>query len=117
MENKKVIYSEYKYAKISPKKVVPVLDLVRGKSAIEALRVLKFDTTKAAKMSLKVLKTAIANAKNAHNMSEENLVVSDVQASGGPMAKRGNFSGRGRYSRILKRTSHIKVGLTERKAK
>jgi len=114
---KNTVYSKYAYAKISPKKAWSVLGLVRGKPALEAVRILKFDTSKAAKMSLKVLKTAMANAKNAHNMKEENLVVSEVYADAGPMAKRNQPMGRGRSGGILKRTSHIVFGLSERKKK
>ena len=111
----KVVYSKYKYAKISPKKVWRILDLIRGKPLDEALRILKFDTTKAAKMSLKVLETAAANAKNSHNLDQSGLMVAQAQADAGPSAKRSIFSGRGRYSRKLKRTSHITVGLSEGK--
>lgn len=111
------VYSTLKYAQISPKKVAPVLDLVRGKGVSEALRVLKFDTTKGAKLASKVLKTAIADATDAHKLNEKDLYVHETWVDGGPMFKRGRASGRGRYSPLLKRTSHIVMGLSERKAK
>ena len=116
MENK-IVYSKYRYAKISPKKVMPVSDLVRGKPLSEAIRILKFDTTKAAKMSLKALTSALANAKSAHNLKEEDLYVSEIQANDGPMYKRPQFTGHGHYSRKLKRTSHIVVGLGGKEGK
>ncbi len=62
MQKAKVV-STLKYTRISPKKVAPVLNLVRGKAALEAARILKFDTTKGARLALKALKTAMADAK------------------------------------------------------
>lgn len=111
------IYSTLKYAQISPKKVAPVLDLVRGKGIGEAARVLKFDVTKGAKLALKVLTTATADATNNHKMDESKLYISEIWVDGGPMLKRGRAAARGRSVQILKRTSHIVVGLSERKAK
>lgn len=109
------VYSTYKYARISPKKTAVVMDLVRGKTALEAERILKFNETKAAGMIYKVLKTAVANAESTKGFKKENLVVSDIRVENGPMYKRGIATARGRYSRRLKRTSHIKIGLSERK--
>ena len=111
------VYSTLKYIHISPKKVAPVLDLVRGKSTSEALRVLKFDHTKGAALASKVLKTAIADAVNSHKLDGKALYVAETWVDGGPVLKRGRASGRGRYSPLLKRTSHIVMGLSDRKAK
>lgn len=105
------VVSKLKYTRISPKKVAPVLNLVRGKAALEAARILKFDTTKGAKLALKALNTAIADAKDAHKMNEKDLVVSEIRVDEGPMFKRGRATARGRYSPRFKRTSHIVVGL------
>lgn len=116
MEKSKV-YATHKYARISPKKVAPVLKLVRGKDVVEAVRILKFDDTKGAKLVLKVLMTAIANAKNNFSMKEDGLFVSETWVDGGPMLKRGHPTGRGNYNPILKRTSHVIFGLSERKKK
>lgn len=111
------IYSKFKYARISPKKVVPVLNLVRGKDVSEATRILEFDPTRAAKMTLKVLNTAVADAKNNKNMKEENLFVHDIRVGAGPTLKRGMIGGKSTFKPILKRTSHIVVGLSERQDK
>jgi large subunit ribosomal protein L22 len=111
------VYAKQKYARISAKKVVPVLNLVRGKSASEAVRILKFDKTKAAKLSLKVLQSAIANAKETKNLDEAKLFVADARAEEGNVLKRGRVSGRSRYSRILKRMAHIVIGLSEKEIK
>ncbi len=110
MQKAKVV-STLKYTRISPKKVAPVLNLVRGKAALEAARILKFDTTKGARLALKALKTAMADAKDAHNMKEKDLVVAEIRVDEGPMLKRGHATARGRFAPKLKRTSHIVVGL------
>jgi large subunit ribosomal protein L22 len=100
-------------AKISPKKVAPVMDLVRGKKLQQAKMILAFDTSKAAKMILKVLKSAEANAKNNHELDTKKLFVSEIWVGGGPVTKSGEFVGRGRFNPILKRTSHIYIGLSQ----
>jgi large subunit ribosomal protein L22 len=108
------IYAKHNSARISPKKVAPVMDLVRGKDVEEAEIILSFDSTKAAKMILKVLHSAKANGKNNMNIDPAKLYVSDLHVSGGKTLKRGRFCGRGRFRPILKRTSHIVVGLSQR---
>ncbi len=111
---KAVVYAKHNNARIAPKKMAVVMDIVRGKSTEEAKKILAFDETKSARMLLKVLKSAEANAKNNLNIDPSRLVVSDLQVNGGPMFKRGRFAGRGYFNPILKRTSHIVVGLSER---
>ena len=106
------VYAIYKGASISPKKVAPVMDLVRGKSTNMARRVLSFDKTKAAKMILKVLTSAEANVKNNLNMDSSKMYISDLRVDGGKITKRGRITGR-YFSPILKRSSHITVGLSE----
>ena len=117
LQNKSQIYAKHRYSRIAPKKVAVVLDLIRGKSAVEAARILKFDETKAATLALKVLQSAIANARSTQNLSEDKLFVSETWVDGGPVQKRGRIVGRSNFNPILKRTSHITFGLSERKAK
>ena len=110
-------YAIYKRARISPKKVVPVLDLIRGRGLYDAKVILATDPTKAAKMILKTLKSAEANAKNNLEIGLDDLFVHETWVSSGRTAKSGRFVGRGNFSPILKRTSHIYVGLNERAKK
>ncbi len=112
--NKALVYAKYKSARISPKKVAPILDLVRGKGVHDARLILSFDPTKAAKLALKVINSALANAKNNLSLAESNLYVSELHVSGGATFKRGRAGSRLRYRPILKRTSHLIVGLSER---
>ena len=103
-----------KYVRISPRKVKPVTDLVRGKDINEALAILKFTPNKGAKALEKVVKSAVANAENNFDMAIEKLYVSEVYANQGPTMKRWKAGSMGRASTILKRTSHIGVTLKER---
>jgi large subunit ribosomal protein L22 len=112
MENA-IAKAEYKNARISPKKVAPVMDLVRGKGVEEAKIVLSFDPTKAAKMVLKMLKSAEANAVS-QNHSADSLFVSEIWVGPARMIKTGKAGSRGRYDPILKRSSHMYVYLGER---
>lgn len=103
-----------KYARISPRKVKIVLDLIRNKPVGVAMGIIK-NTPKAASEYLeKLLKSAIANAENNHNMDVNKLYVSECFASQGPTLKRVQPRAQGRAFRILKRTSHITVVLKEK---
>ena len=115
--NKASVYAKHRYARISPKKVAPVMDLVRGKNVREAKVILTFDRTKASGLVLKVLKSAVANARNNLNLDESKLYIADLQVSPAPTFKRHRFVGRGHVSPILKRNCHISLGLSERSKK
>jgi large subunit ribosomal protein L22 len=110
---KSAVYAKHMKARISSKKVKPVMDLIRGKNLHDAKVTLSFDRSKAAGLVLKVLRSAEANAKNNSKMDVKNMYVSETFSGNGPVSKWGKYKGRGRFSRILKRTSHIYVGLSE----
>ena len=101
--------SSHRYARISPQKVRLVADLVRGKSASEAVRVLSFSNLKAAGLMKKVLNSAIANAEDAKSADVDELQIAAVYVDEGPTLKRMRARAKGRGTRILKRTSHITV--------
>jgi large subunit ribosomal protein L22 len=115
--NKAVVYAKSKYVRTSVKKVAPVMDMVRGKDIAEARRILKFDKTKASDLVLTTLNSAVANARNNLNLSETDLYIADLYVNNGPTLKRGRIVARGKFHQILKRTSHIIVGLSERQNK
>lgn len=112
--HKAQVYAKYNRARIAPKKVAVVMDMIRNASLQEAKRILAFDPTKAAKMILKVVKSAEANAANNHNLDPGKLYVSDVYVNQGRMQKWGRPSARGKFSPRLRRTSHIVVGLSQK---
>lgn len=98
----------------SPRKVRLVADLVRGKSAEQAVTLLKFTTKRAASPVQKLISSALANAKNL-NISTESLVVKSIKVDGGPILYRRRPRSRGMANPIRKRTSHISVILEEKK--
>ena len=105
-----------KYVRMSPSKLKPVTDLVRGKDLNEALTILKFTPGKGAELVEKVVQSAAANAENNFDMNRDELYVAEVYANQGPTMKRCRAGAQGRASMILKRTSHIGVTLKEREA-
>ncbi len=100
--------------RIAPRKVKVVCDLIRGKSAAEANAIMMNTPKAASELLVKLLKSAVANAENNHNMDPEKLYVAEVSVSPGPVLKRIRARDHGRAFRILKRTSHITLVLKEK---
>ncbi len=103
-----------RYLRISPRKVGIVCDLIRGKDVKTAAAYLMQTPKAASEPMLKLLKSAIANAENNHQMDTSKLYVSTALADPGPTLKRGMPRAQGRYNRILKRTTHITLGVSEK---
>jgi len=101
--------------RISPRKTREVIDLIRGKNVAQAKDILLFTTRKSAPIVLKLLNSAIANAKNNFNLNESNLYVYSVTADEGTKLKRWHPMSRGRAYSIKKRTSHITIILSDKK--
>ena len=104
-----------KYVRMSSSKVRIVLDLIRGKKVNEAVAILENMPDSAAAESLKVLKSAIANAENNKGLNKETLMVAEAYATAGPQLKRITQRAKGSADRILKKTSHITIVLDEQK--
>ncbi|MEG2813541.1 MAG: 50S ribosomal protein L22 [Oscillospiraceae bacterium] len=103
-----------RYIRIAPRKVQIVLDLIRNKPVDKAMAILKHTPKAACEHLEKLLKSAIANAENNHNMSKENLYVAECFVCPGPTLKRIRPRAQGRAFRILKHTSHITLVLREK---
>lgn len=103
-----------KYARISARKVKVVADLLRGKDVQEALAIVKFTPKAASEVLEKLLKSAIANAENNHEMNSDNLYIAEIYANQGPTLKRIRPAAKGSAVRIRKRTSHITIVLREK---
>lgn len=101
------------YVRISPRKVKIVLDLIRNKPADVAMAIVKHTPKAACEPIEKLLKSAMANAENNHNMDTKNLYVAECFACPGPILKRVRPRAQGRAYRIEKRTSHITLVLKE----
>ena len=103
-----------RYIRISPQKVRLVVDTIRGRSVAEALSALDYSPKAAARPVRKVLKSAMANAENNHKVDQvEEMRVVKAHVDGGPSLKRWRPRAMGRAARILKRTSHITIVLTD----
>lgn len=108
------VKSVAKNVRISPRKMKPIADLVRGKSVKEASAILKFTPRKGARLLIKVLDSAVANAENNHGMDVDKLYVSEVYANQAPTMKRFTAGSMGRANPVLKRSSHIGVSVSEK---
>mgnify|MGYP000501989445 CR=1 FL=1 len=103
-----------KYVRMSPRKVKLLCDMIRGKDVKIATAYL-LQTPKAASEPMqKLLKSAVANAEHNNGMDVEKLYVSTAVANPGPTLKRGMPRAKGSYNRILKRTTHITIGVSEK---
>ena len=103
-----------KYARISPRKVKIVLDLIRGKDAGVAMAILKNTNKSASEYLIKLLGSASANAEHNFHMDPAKLYVSECFVCPGPTLKRIMPRAKGSADRILKRTSHVTIAVKER---
>lgn len=105
-----VARAEARYVRISPTKIRPVIELVKGSKVTEAILKLELLNKKGAYILRKVLQSALANARN-KGYQEEKLFISKAIANLGPALKRYRAASYGRATVIRKRTSHVLVEL------
>lgn len=103
-----------RHARISPRKVQIVLDLIRNKPVEEAAAILALTPKAACEPLAKLLKSTVANAENNFNMDKNNLYVAECFVCPGPMLKRIRPRAQGRAFRVMKRTSHVTMVLREK---
>jgi large subunit ribosomal protein L22 len=103
----------HRFARISVRKVRPLLDLIRGHYADDALDVLKYMPHRGARLVESVLKSAMANAEDKGIRNVGELIVIDARGEGGPMFKRLMPRARGMAYLIRRRTAHIVIGLSD----
>jgi large subunit ribosomal protein L22 len=108
------IRAHARHIPISPQKVRLVINLVRGKDVLEAMDILKFETSKAANPVSKVISSAIANAEENFGVSRDDLFIYRIFTDTGPTRRWRRFGARGRFKPWLRRSSHITVVLRER---
>jgi len=104
-----------KYVRIAPRKLRIVMNLIRGKSVKEALAILQFTPKAGSEVIAKVLRSAAANAEHNNDMNLDDLVVSSCYVDQGPTLKRIHPRSRGQAFKILKRSSHVTVCVSEKK--
>lgn len=105
--------AKLKHARLAAQKGRLVADQIRGKSIAEALSILRFSTKKGADIIGKVLESAIANAEHNEGADIDELKVAAICIDEGPTAKRMRARAKGRSNRILKRTSHVAVTVSD----
>ena len=107
------VIAKHRFARISPQKCRLVADQIRGLPVDKALDALNFGGTKSSDLMKKVLESAIANAEHNEGADIDELYVSKVYVDEGPVMKRIHARAKGRANRILKRTSHITVCVSD----
>ena len=110
------IHAKINNLSLSAQKVRIVIDMVRGKSANEALEILRFVNKRAALPVQKLVASAVANAEENFGVSRDDLYVAKITADEAPTRKWRRFGARGRFKPILRRSSHVTVVLRERGA-
>ena len=109
-------FAIHKGAMIAPRKARMTLDLIRGKDVQSAQGILAITNTKASRLIVKVLNSAIANAVNNNGANEKELVISECYINPGSVLKRIKFGSRTKVDRRDKRTSHITIKVTDNKS-
>ena len=110
------IRAQLRFLPLSAQKVRLVVDLIRGKDAVEALEMLRFVQKRAAEPIRKLLASAVSNAEENFGISRDDLYVATIFADEAPTRRWRRFGARGRFKPILRRTSHVTVVLRERGA-
>ena len=108
------VQARLRFVRIAPRKARLVADLIRGKGSEEALNTLTFTKKAAAKIIIKLLKSAIANATQKKTIDIDRLYVKQITVDQGPTMKRYQPRALGRATMIRKRTSHINIVLDEK---
>jgi large subunit ribosomal protein L22 len=113
MKGEMEVKAKLRFVRVGPRKAQLVADLIRGKGSEEALNILTFTKKAAAKIVIKLLKSAIANATQKKNIDVDRLYVKKIMVDQGPTLKRFQPRALGRATTIRKRTSHITIVLDE----
>ena len=114
MEAKTQAKAILRYARISPRKVNIVNDLIRNKNVGTARGILMNTPKAASELLIKLLDSAVANAENNFGMDTDKLYIAEIYANAGPTLKRVRPRAQGRAFRIRKRTSHITIVVKEK---
>jgi large subunit ribosomal protein L22 len=108
------IRAQLRFLTISAQKVRLVVDMVRGKNAVQAMEILRFSPQNAALPVGKLLASAVSNAEENFGVSRDDLFVAKIFADEAPTRKWRRFGARGRFKPVLRRSSHVTVVLRER---
>ena len=112
-QNNMEVSATLKYINVSPQKCRLVIDLIRGDNVSEAIDKLNYSKQKSAGIVKKVLESAIANAENNNGADIDQLWINKIFVNSGPIMKRFKARARGSADRILKRTCHLTINLSD----
>ena len=113
MDEKKIARAEHKYARISPRKVEIICNMIRGKDAKYAMALMENTPKAGCELMIKVLKSAMANAENNLELDPSSLYVAEIYANQGPTLKRYRIASRSMVHPYVHRTSHLTVVLDQ----
>ena len=105
--------AQHRFARSSVRKLLPLVDLVRGKYADDALDILKYMPNRGARMIEQVIKSAMGNAEDQNEKYPGDLLIMEIRGDGGPMFKRLMPRARGMAYMIRRRSAHITVVLAD----
>jgi large subunit ribosomal protein L22 len=113
------VTAKLRFLRMGPRKVRLIVDMIRGKKVTRALELLSVMPKRAVRPVLKLLNSAVANAKHNYSLAAEDLKVAQIYVDGGPVLKRWMPKAHGRATPVRERTSHINLvlGTMEHKAK
>lgn len=106
-----VVTAKLRYVRFGPKKLRLLADVVRGKKAQRAVTILSLMNKKGARPLRKLIESAIANAKNNHQLEPADMILKTIMVDGGPSLKRFMPKAHGRATPVRERTSHVTVEL------
>ena len=107
------VVTKLRYLRIAPRKIRLVVSLIKKKNTKDARTILNFTVKRGARPLLKLLETAMADARNNFQLDPDNLYISKITVDQGPISKRWRPRSRGMANRIQKKTSHITLVLDE----
>ena len=105
--------AQHRFARISVRKLLPLLDLIRNKYADDEMDILRYMPHRGARMIEQALKSAMANAEDKGVRNVGDLVITDARGDGGPMFKRLMPRARGMAYMVRRRSAHISIGLAD----
>jgi large subunit ribosomal protein L22 len=108
------VKAQAKWIRIGSRKLARVLEIIRGQKAQDALDLLRFMPQKGARILEKIIKSAVANAKNNYKLDESTLIIAEAYVNKGMVMKRMRPRARGRGFPINKRTCHLTMFLSEK---
>lgn len=109
-----IISAKVKSVRISSRKIVPILSVLRNMNVEKAIDILTFSNKKSAFFIKKLLKSVISNAEHNNSVDIDNLFIYRIYVTTGPSLKRFSVRAKGRSNRILKRSSHIYIEVKEK---